>query len=456
MELASDQPSGIAVDSTGSVYIAGYTDSADFSLTTFGSPAASSNHVFVTKLDPTGSTLVYADYLGGDSDDYAIGLALDGSNNVYVTGSTTSTNFPTVNPYQSTALGPYTGFVSKISADGSTLVYSTYLGGSGFDEPASIAVDTLGEAYIAGTTTSQDFPVSNAYQSAALANQGGAYGNYGFLTKFTANGSSLNYSTYFAGNTNVANCGSSCYPTPYSAISAVALDANNNAYVAGTTNTSNFPYTSGAYVTSNSPVADAAIGFVSKFESAGTLDYSTYFYGSSGNPVGIGAIAVDGSGSAYITGTVSSDTTFPTTSTSICNPSVSGVGCSYAFVSKFDPTAATLLYSTFLGLNNYASPESIVLDSSNNAYVVANTDSAAFGTSNAIEGYTNENDILLVEIDASATTELFATYLGGSGNDFANGITLDANGNIYVVGSTELVRLSGHPGGFPECSRRRH
>ncbi|MFZ0816457.1 MAG: choice-of-anchor D domain-containing protein [Candidatus Sulfotelmatobacter sp.] len=432
----SDQPSGIVVDSTGSVYIAGYTDSADFSLTTFGSPAASSNHVFVTKLDPTGSSLVYADYLGGNSDDYAIGLALDSSNNVYVTGSTTSTNFPTVNPYQSAALGPYTGFVSKISADGSTLVYSTYLGGSGFDEPASVAVDTLGEAYVAGTTTSQDFPVANAYQPAALPNQGGAYGNYGFLTKFTANGSSLNYSTYFAGNTNVPNCGSSCYPTPYSAISDVAVDANGNAYVAGTTNTSNFPYTSGAYLTSNSPVADATIGFVSKFASAGTLDYSTYFYGSSGNPMGIGAIAVDGSGSAYITGTVSSDTTFPTTSTSICNPGVSGVGCSYAFVSKFDPTAATLMYSTFLGLNNYASPESIALDSSNNAYVVANTDSAAFGTNNAIEGYTNENDILLVEIDASATTELFATYLGGSDNDFASGLAVDANGNVYIAGST--------------------
>jgi hypothetical protein len=445
----SDQAAGIAVDSTGSVYIAGYTDSVDFTVTTFGSPAASSNHIFVTKLDPTGSSLVYADYLGGNSDDYAIGLALDSSNNVYVTGSTTSSNFPTVSPYQSSALGPYTGFVSKISADGSTLVYSTYLGGSGFDVPASIAVDTLGEAYIAGTTTSQDFPVFNAYQSAALANQGGAYGNYGFLTKFATNGSSVNYSTYFAGNTNVANCGSSCYPTPYSEISAVAVDANGNAYVTGTTNTSNFPFTSGAYLTSNSPVADATIGFVSKFASAGTtLDYSTYFYGSSGNPVGIEAITVDGTGSAYITGTVSSDTTFPTTSTSICNPSVSGVGCSYAFVSKFDPTAANLLYSTFLGLNNYASPQSIALDSSNNAYVVANTNSSAFGTNNAIEGYTNQNDVLLVEIDASATTELFATYLGGSGDDFANGIALDANGNIYVVGSTNSSDFPVTQGAF--------
>jgi hypothetical protein len=445
----SDQASGIAVDSTGSVYIAGYTDSADFSLTTFGSPAASSNHVFVAKLDPTGSTLVYADYLGGNSDDYGIGLALDSSNNVYVTGSTTSTNFPTVNPYQSAALGPYTGFLSKISANGSTLVYSTYLGGSGFDVPASVAVDTLGEAYVAGTTTSQDFPVANAYQSAALANQGGAYGNYGFLTKFTADGSSLNYSTYFAGNTNIQNCGSSCYPTPYSEISAVAVDANGDAYVVGTTNTSNFPYTSGAYLTSNSPEADATIGFVSKFASAGTpLDYSTYFYGSSGNPVGIEAIAVDGSGSAYITGTVSSDTTFPITSTSICNPSVSGVACSDAFVSKFSSTASTLLYSTFLGVSNYASPQSIALDSSNNAYVVANTSSAAFGTNNAIEGYANENDILLVEIDASATTELIASYLGGSGDDFASGIALDANGSIYVAGYTNSVDFPVTQGAF--------
>jgi hypothetical protein len=433
-----DQPTGIVVDGTGSVYIAGYTNSADFLLTTLGAPSTNANHVFVAKLDPTGSSLVYADYIGGNGSDYGIGLALDGANNVYVTGSTTSSNFPTVKPYQAVEPGSYSGFLSKISPDGSSLSYSTYLGGNGFDQPASVAVDTLGEAYITGSTTSQNFPVVNAYQTAALANQAGLYGNYGFVTKFTADGSSLIYSTYLAGNSNVVqNCGNPCWPTPYTVVSAVALDANGSAYVTGTTNTYNFPATSGAYLTSNSTQQDATIGFVSKLASSGNLDYSTYFYGPSGNPIGIGAITVDGSGSAYIAGTVISDSTFPITSTGICDPSVYGFGCSYAFVTKFDPTASTLLYSTFLGPNNYASPQSIALDPSNNAYVAANTRSAAFGTNNGIEGYTNGFDILLVEIDASATTELFATYLGGSGNDFASGIALDANGSIYIAGSTD-------------------
>lgn len=445
----TDQTSGIAVDGTGSVYIAGYTNSADFLLTTIGAPSTNANHVFVAKLDPTGSSLIYADYIGGNGEDYGTGLALDSANNVYLTGSTTSSNFPIVNPYQAVEPGSYSGFLTKISVRGSSLLDSTYLGGSGFDQPVSIAVDNLGEAYIAGTTTSQNFPVVNAYQPAALANQGGLYGNYGFVTKFTADGSSLIYSTYLAGNSDIAqNCGSPCWPTPYNAISAVALDTNGSAYVTGTTNTSNFPVTSGAYLTSNSTQEDATLGFVSKFASSGSLDYSTYFYGPSGNPIGIGAIAVDGSGSAYIAGTVSSDGTFPITSTSICDPSVYGFACSYAFVTKFDPTASTLLYSTFLGPNNYASPQSIALDPNNNAYVLATTDSTAFGTNNGIEGYTSGWDMLLVEIDASATTEPLATYLGGGGNEFASGIALDANGNIYVVGSTDSADFPVTQGAF--------
>jgi hypothetical protein len=447
----TDQPTGIAVDGTGSVYIAGYTNSSTFLLTAFGAPSANANHVFVAKLDSTGSSLVYADYIGGNGNDYGIGLALDNGNNVYVTGSTTSSDFPMVKPYQAIEPGSYSGFLSKISTDGSSLSYSTYLGGDGFDQPASIAVDTLGEAYIAGTTTSQNFPVVNAYQTAALANQAGLYGAYGFVTKFTPDGSSLIYSTYLAGNSNVVqDCGTPCWPTPYTTVSAVALDANGSAYITGTTNTYNFPVTSGAYLTSNSTQQDATIGFVSKFATSGSLDYSTYFYGSSGNPMGIGAITVDGSGSAYIAGTVISDSTFPITSTGICDPSVYGFGCSYAFVTKFDSTASTLLYSTFLGPNNYASPQAITLDPNDNAYVAANTGSAAFGTNNGIEGYTNGFDILLVEIDASATTERFATYLGGSGNDSASGIALDANGSIYLTGSTDSTDFPVTQGAFQD------
>jgi hypothetical protein len=445
----NDQPTGIAVDNSGSVYIAGYTDSANFPLATLGSLPPNTNHVFVAKLDATGSNLVYADYIGGNSQDYGIALVLDAANAVYVTGSTASSNFPVVQPFQAQQPGPYSGFLTKISANGSSLLYSTYLGGNTFDQPTSIGIDSLAQVYVAGYTKSQNFPVANAFQPTVSANQANLFGDYGFLTKFSPDGSSLVYSTYLAGNSNVVqDCGSPCWPSPYNVISGIAVDANGSAYVTGTTNTYNFPTTAGSYLTSNTTQQDANIGFVSKFSSSGSLDYSTYFYGSSSDPVGISAIAVDGSGSAYITGTAVSDGTFPITSTGICDPGTYGFGCSYAFVTKFDPAASTLLYSTFLGLNNYASPQAIVLDADNDAYVLAATRSATFGTTNGIESYTNEMDILLVEIDPTASTERFATYLGGSGNDQPAGMALDPSGNIYLAGSTVSTDFPTTAGAF--------
>ncbi|MGA2101336.1 MAG: SBBP repeat-containing protein, partial [Candidatus Sulfotelmatobacter sp.] len=236
-----DQASGIAVDTAGNVYVAGSTDSTAFPLTTSGShPApAVQTHVFVAKLDATGSNLIYADFLGGNNEDNGFALALDAANNVYVTGSTASNNFPMVNPYQGTYPGGFDGFLSKISPDGSSLLYSTYFGGTGTDIPSGLAVDPAGEMVVAGYTSSTDFPVANAYQAVASANQGGQYGNYGFLTKFSPDGSSLVYSTYFGGSSNVAlNCGGTpCWPQPDSSIASMALDSSGDAYLTGTTNT---------------------------------------------------------------------------------------------------------------------------------------------------------------------------------------------------------------------------
>ena len=435
----SDQPKGVAVDSNGNVYIAGYTDSADFPLATLGSLPGGANHVFVAKLDPTGSNLVYADYIGGNSQDYGDAMVLDGLNNVYVTGSTASSDFPLVHPYQGSYPGSFNAFLTKISADGSSLLYSTYLGGNGSDVPAGIATDALGDVFVAGNTSSTNFPVANAYQAVASPNQGGLYGNYGFLTTFSPDGSSLIYSTYFSGDSNVPySCGGTpCWSPPFSGINGVTADAGGNAYVAGVTNTYNFPTTTGAYLIANSTQQNATVGFVSKFSVSGTLDYSTYFYESSGLVTNVDAIAVDSTGSAYITGVAISDGTFPITSTSICDPAVYGWGCSYSFVTKFDPTASSLSYSTFLGPNNYAVPAAIALDASNDAYVLASTSSSSFGIVNGIESYAMGNDLLLVQIDPTAGSQLFATYLGGSGNDSAAAMALDSNRNIYVTGSTD-------------------
>ena len=449
-----DQPAGIAVDPSGNVYIAGSTDSSDFPLSNLGSLPAGIDHAFVAKIDATGSNLIYADYLGGSGGDYGYAIALDGSNSVYVTGSTASSDFPMVNPFQGTYPGSFNAFLSKISADGSSLLYSTYFGGNGSDIPSSVAVSQTGDMTIAGYTSSTNLSVANAYQSSASPNQGGIYGNYGFLTRFSPNGSSLEFSTYFGGSANQPlSCGlSTCWPQPDSAISAMATDANGNSYVTGYTNTSDFPSTSGAYLTTNTTQMNANVGFVSKFNAVGALQYSTYFYGSSGLPMSINAIAVDAAGDAYITGPALSDSTFPVTSNSICDPDSAGWACSYAFVSKFNPTGSTLLYSTFLGLNNSSIPEAIALDTNSDAYVLGFTSSNSFNTVNGIQSYAGGYDLLLVEIDPSATTQLFATYLGGSGDEepAPGGMVVDASGNIYLAGTTSSSDLPVTSGAFQQ------
>ena len=452
-----DQPTGIAVDTTGNIYVAGYTDSTDFPLAVLGSLPAGQTHVFVAKLDATGSTLIYADYLGGNSDDYGFALALDGANEVFVTGGTASSNFPVVNAYQSVYPGAFNAFITQISADGSSLLYSTYFGGNGSDLPASIALDSSSNILIAGNTSSTNFPVANAYQSTASANGGGLYGNYGFISKFNPSGSQLIYSTYFAGNSNVPyNCGTPCWPSPYSGITALALDSTGNAYVTGTTNTYNFPTTGSAYQTTNTTAQDSTVSFVSKFSSSGTLTYSTYFYESSGVLTSAAGIAVDSLGYAYVTGSALSDGTFPITTTSICDPSTYSQNCEYAFVTKFDGIASTLLYSTFLGPYNLSSPSAISLDASDDAYILASTDSTTFQIVNGIEGFSSEGsqyapgdqDILLVEIDPVAGSELFATYLGGSGNNLSAAMAMDTTGNIYVTGTTDSIDFPVTQGSF--------
>ncbi|HEY1676597.1 MAG TPA: SBBP repeat-containing protein [Candidatus Sulfotelmatobacter sp.] len=437
-----DQPTGIATDSQGNVYVCGYTDSADFPGGTIGSLPTGSDHVFIAKMDATGSQLVYADYIGGNSQDYGYALALDASSEVYVTGSTASSDFPMVNPYQGTYPGSFNAFLTKLSGDGADLLYSTYLGGNGSDIPSRVAVDSASNVLVAGTTSSTNFPVANAYQSTASPNQGGVYGTYGFLTKFSPDGSSLAFSTYLGGSSNTSfACGATqCWPEPATTLSAMTVDASGNAYLGGTTNTYDFPVSSGAYLTTNTTEQNSTVGFVTKMTSAGALQYSTYFYETFGF-VTITGIAADTSGSAYVTGLAFSDGTFPLTSTSICDPNDSTVSCNYAFVAKFDASASTLAYSTFLGPNNYAAPAGIALDANNNAYVLATTSSNSFSPVNGLEPYAGGNDLLLVEIDAAAGSELFATYLGGRGDENATAMAMDSIGNLYLTGTTDSTDL---------------
>jgi uncharacterized repeat protein (TIGR01451 family) len=220
-----DAGNGIAIDSSGNAYVVGTTSSTNFPTANAIQPARDPNSLdaFVTKLNASGSALVYSTFLGGNSNDTAAAVAVDNSGNAYVTGTTLSQNFPTANAFQATNPSfSNKAFVTKINAAGSALVYSTYLGGSFNDDGVDIAVDAAGSAYVVGTTNSINFPVAGALQP-TLSGASDA-----FVTKFAPNGMSLVYSTYLGGTSTESGLG-------------LALDSANNAYVVGSTTSTNFP-----------------------------------------------------------------------------------------------------------------------------------------------------------------------------------------------------------------------
>ncbi|HTD47799.1 MAG TPA: SBBP repeat-containing protein [bacterium] len=355
---------GIAVDGSGNAYVTGATDSTNFP-TTAGAYGGGVD-AFVTKLNPSGSALIYSTYLGGSGDDWGQGIAVDGSGAAYVTGHTSSTNFPTANAFQATyGGGASDAFVAKINPSGTALVYSTYLGGSGDESmpiPSgglpplgpSIAVDGSGSAYVTGTTTSTNFPTTaGAFRTTSL---GGGF--HVFVTKFSSTGPRV-YSTYLGGNNNEVGFG-------------VAVDGSGNAYVTGATNSSNFPTTAGAF---QKVLGGSINAFVTKFNPSGSAPiYSTYL-GGAANDWGQG-IALDVSGNAYVTGYTSS-ANFPTAN---AFQTTYGGGTNNAFVTEFNSSGAAVVYSTYLGGSGDDQGHSIAVDHSGNAYVTGSTTSTNFPT----------------------------------------------------------------------------
>ena len=429
---SDDFSNGIAVDASGDAYVVGLTDSPDFPLASIGSYSPTQSRMFLTKFNPTGSSLLFADYFGGTGGgDEAYGVALDSSGNAYVTGDATSSDFPVVNAYQSTLSGSQDAFLVKFAANGSSLLYSTYLGGSNSEAGYAVSVDPAGEAVIAGTTQSTDFPMATPYQSSVSADQFGDWGVYGFLTKFAANGASLVYSTYLAGSAlNTSSC-TGCFPD--TELLGVATDASGNAYVTGFTTTADFPVTSGAFTTTYPGYYLSDVGFVSKLTSSGGIGYSTYLGGLTSSF--LNAIAVDTTGSAYVTGYDVANDSFPIVTTNICDPSVSA--CNGAVVAKLNPTGSSLAYSTFLGTSNNMAGQAIRVDASGDAFIVGSD--LQFDLSNPIEGYAGSGDVVVAEINPSATSLLMATFLGGQGWEAASGLALDSNGAVYVTGVTQSL-----------------
>jgi len=393
----------IAVDATGAAYVTGRTASTDFPIFNPFQTDQSNWDVFITKVNSSGSSLVYSTYLGGNNIDEAFGITVGVAGSAYVTGGTSSTNFPTLNPYQAYQ-GSVDAFVTKLSVSGSSLVYSTYLGGSASDYGEGIAVDTTGETYVSGRTASTDFPTFNPLQ----INQGGMDV---FVTKLNSSGSSLVYSTYLGGSSADESW-------------AIVVDAVGAAYVIGTTGSSDFP-TLNPYQTDEGGI-DV---FVTKLNSSGeNLIYSTYL-GGDGDDYGK-SIAVDAFGAVYVTGGTNS-TDFPT-----LNPFQTDQGNYDVFVTKLDTGGSSLIYSSYLGGNLRDFGRAIAVDTNGAAYVTGYTYSTDFPTLYPYQTFQDVYDVFITKLRSDGSNLVYSTYFGGSSGDLGWAIAVDTAGSAYVTGWT--------------------
>jgi hypothetical protein len=421
---ADNGAQAIAVDSSGNMYVTGFTGTVDFPTANPEQPAYGGGlyDVFVTKLDRSGSTVIYSTYLGGMNAEKAFAIAVDSAGSAYITGFTQSPNFPVTptafQPISTTGILPGNSsdaFVTKLSPAGNALVYSTYLGGSTNAENAfGIAVDSSGCAYVTGETASIDFPTKNAYQP-SLAGSGFLRFN-AFVTKLSADGATLVYSTYLGGGVDEGF--------------GIAVDSAGSAYVTGYTYSSSFPTQNPLQA---NLAGDADI-FVTKFSPAGnTLVYSTYL-GGSNLDVAFG-IAVDSSGNAYITGKTRSND-FPTAN---AFQPVFGGGDADAFVAKLNPAGSALVYSTYLGgSGSEGNLSRITLDSAGEAYIVGSTDSKDFPIANAIQSAKAGpgDNAFVTKLNAAGNGMVYSTYLGGNSLNLGFGIAVDASGTAYIAGQT--------------------
>jgi hypothetical protein len=410
----SDTPHGIAVDSGGHAYITGKVQRTTFPTTGPNIGATGGDMVLVTKLNPAGDGLVYSTFIGGCmGSEVGQGIAVDAAGNAYVTGTTTSVDFPTLFAPQKVLNGSSDAFLLKLNAAGSALVYSTFYGGGAADSGVDVAVDSTNQAYFTGDTSSSDFPTWNAQQ------QGWGWdGDDAFVVKFSS-GAGILYSTYLRG-------------AAADFAGDIAVDTQGNAYLTGRTESSDFP-TQSAFQGTKMGGLGREDAYVTKLSASGALTYSTYLGGFE-NEKGLG-IDVDGVGNAYVVGhSFSSD--FPTVHA--FDGTVGGPNYCAKFVSKLGDAGDSLVYSTYLdGVNTCSFNTDVAVDSRGRAHVVGWTGSSAFPTVRAIQPTINTwEDGFVCRFSPGGKVLEFGTYLGGSGYDDCRNVALDPHGNVYVLGST--------------------
>jgi len=429
----------IAVDSTGAAYLVGSTTSASFPVV---NPLPAPNNAlqgdqdaFVAKLNSTGTALVYSTYLGGTGSDSGSGIAVDSTGQAYITGATQSSDFPTLNAYQSALNGSSAAFVTTLNGSGNALVYSTYLSGSGTDSGGGIAFYSAGKVYVAGSTSSSNFPTTAGVFQATLAGSQNAF--VAEIDTTQAGSSSLIASTYLGG-------------AGYDGAVGIGVDSSGNTVVAGTTSSTNFP-TLNPYQSSLGSAIDSA--FVTKFSAtlSAPLVYSTYLGGSyfNGPPTQSAyniakGIAVDSTGNAYVAGfTDAYDFPIHSNYQGSCSPYCTWDG----FVAKFDPSGANL-YATYFGGSTYQGTGiygnqifGIAADTSGNAYFTGFTDADNLPLMTPVQSVlggglteTVATDAFVSELNSAGSALVFSSYLGGTYNDEGTGVAVDSSGNIYVAG----------------------
>jgi N-acetylneuraminic acid mutarotase len=451
-----DGADAIVVDGAGNAYVTGSASSTNFPVTTgafqiTNHSTAECANAYVTKLNPGGTALIYSTYLGGSGcGDYASSLAIDGSGDAYVVGQAQSADFPvTTGAFLTARPSDQTGFVTELNQSGSALVYSTYLGGSnGSDSAAAVAVDGSGNAYVVGAASSTNFPVTTgAYQAVNNIYDSNGYGNLGgtnaFVAKLNPAGSALVYSTYLGGSGMTWGYGDGTEIYGDRA-TGIAIDGAGDAYIVGSVYSANFPITTGAYQTHNNAAYYSGYNaFVTKLNSSGTaLVYSTYLGGGGGGVFksgdGASGVAVDSAGNAYLTGSVVSGD-FPVTTgafqTTKHAVQITDTWGSNAFVTKLNPAGSAPIYSTYLGGSNGDGANGLAVDASGNVYVAGYSLSVDFPVTKGAFQPTNHTTV-----NSTSSSNAFVSELNAAGNSlvystYLGGSNVDSASGIALDGS---------------------
>ena len=442
---------GVTVDSAGEAYVTGVTASTNFPASSAGfqSTYAGDGDVFVTKFNSAGNGILFSTYLGGSGLETPAQILLDASKDIFLVGSTSSSNFPTTSAgFQPTYGGNQDAFLTEMKPDGSALIYSTYIGGTGADFGTAVTLDTSGNAYVAGSTQSTDFPTKNPLQ---LGNVGlsDAFVTEVDLTSGSETYGQLKYSTYLGGS--LADYGTG--------IAVRQSGANWNIYLCGYTSSTDFP-TQSALQSSLSGGTDI---FITEFTpGSSALLFSTYLGGSSNDRAF--AMIVDASGNIFLTGDTQS-TNFPVTATAYQS---SVLGTANAFLTKVGPGATTLVYSTIFGGSGTDQATSMALDPAGNIYITGFTQSGNFPLLDSFQnvlgisgagtcGSTNLVNVTAQALCADAFVAkfgpsgipIYSSFLGGNGTDSGQSIAVDSTGAVYVAGGSTSHKLSRHLRGLP-------